>query len=136
VKNPTRCNNVSKFLLFLILNEAQRVSGDTSPIIRSLKLHKQPLVLHTWKVVGRAVVGRGQVAYLFLILNEAQRVSGDTPPIIRSLKLHKQPLVLRTWKIVGRAVVGRCQVAYLTTSNNCTSDNLPRLQNQRLLVQF
>ena len=57
-KNPTRCNSVSTFLLFLILNEAQRVSGDTLPIIRSLKLHKQPLVLHTWKVVGRC-----QVAY-------------------------------------------------------------------------
>ena len=27
------------------------------------KLHTQPLVLHTWKVVGRAVVGRCQVAY-------------------------------------------------------------------------
>jgi hypothetical protein len=34
-----------KILLFLILNEAQHVSGDTPPIIRSLKLHKQPLVL-------------------------------------------------------------------------------------------
>jgi len=33
------------------LYEAQHVSGDTSPIIRSLKLHKQPLVLHKWKVV-------------------------------------------------------------------------------------
>jgi len=42
-------------LLFLILNEAQHVSDDTPPIIRSLKLHKQPLVLHAWKVVGRAV---------------------------------------------------------------------------------
>jgi hypothetical protein len=50
-----------KILLFLILNEAQHVSGDTPPIIRSLKLHKQPLVLHTWKVVGRAVVGRAVV---------------------------------------------------------------------------
>jgi len=51
-------------LLFLILNEAQHVSGDTPPIIGSLKLHKQPLVLHIpWKVVGRAVVGRCQVAY-------------------------------------------------------------------------
>jgi len=40
-----------KILLFLILNKAQQVSGDTPPIIRSLKLHKQPLVLHTWKVV-------------------------------------------------------------------------------------
>jgi len=45
-----------KLLLFPILNEAQPVSGDTPPIIRSLKLHKQPLVLHTWKVVGRVVV--------------------------------------------------------------------------------
>jgi hypothetical protein len=38
-KTPTRCNSVSKFLLFLILNEAQHVSGDTPPIIRSFKLH-------------------------------------------------------------------------------------------------
>jgi hypothetical protein len=28
------------------LNEAQHVSGDTPPIIRSLKLHWQPLVFH------------------------------------------------------------------------------------------
>jgi len=50
-----------KILLFLILNKAQHVSGDTQPIIRSLKLHKQPLVLHTWKVAGRAVIGRCQI---------------------------------------------------------------------------
>ena len=37
-KNPTRCNSVSKFII-LYLYEAQHVSGDTSPIIRSLKLH-------------------------------------------------------------------------------------------------
>ena len=73
---------------------------------------------------------------LIPILNEAQHVSGDTPPIIRSLKLHRQPLVLHTRKVVRRGVVGRCQVGYLTRSNNCTSDNLPRIQNQRLLVQF
>jgi len=41
-----------KIVLFLILNEAQHVSGYTPPIIRSLKLHKQP-----------AVFGRCQVAY-------------------------------------------------------------------------
>ena len=52
-----------KILLFLILNKAQHVSGDTPPIIRSLKLHKQPTVLDMWRVVGRAVVGRCQVAY-------------------------------------------------------------------------
>jgi len=51
--------------IFIIpyLYEAQHVSGDTPPIIRSLKLHKQPLVSHTLEVVGRAGVGRCQVAY-------------------------------------------------------------------------
>jgi hypothetical protein len=49
-------------LSFLILNEAQRVSGDTPPIIMSLKLHKKPLALNTWKVVGHAAVGHCQVA--------------------------------------------------------------------------
>jgi hypothetical protein len=33
------------------LYETQHVSGDTPPIIRSLKLHWKPLVFHTWKVV-------------------------------------------------------------------------------------
>ena len=40
------------------LYEAQHVSGDTPPIIRSLKLLWQPLVFHTWKVVGRVAGGR------------------------------------------------------------------------------
>ena len=58
-KNPTRCNSLSKFIISY-LYEAQHVSGDTPPIIRNLKLHKQPLVLHTWKVVGRVVARRCQ----------------------------------------------------------------------------
>jgi len=33
------------------LCEAQHVLGDTPPIIINLKLHWQPLVFHTWKVV-------------------------------------------------------------------------------------
>jgi len=45
------------------LYKAQHVSGDTPPIIRSLKLHWQPLIFHTWKVVGRVVGGRCQAAY-------------------------------------------------------------------------
>jgi hypothetical protein len=56
-KNPTRCTSVSKFII-PYLYEAQHVSGDTPPIIRSLKLHWQPLVFHTWKVIGRVVGGR------------------------------------------------------------------------------
>jgi len=39
------------------LYEAQHVSGDAPPIIRSLKLHWQPMVLYTWKVVGCVVGG-------------------------------------------------------------------------------
>ena len=40
--------------IFIIpyLYKAQHVSGDTPPIIRSLKLHWQLLVFHKWKVVG------------------------------------------------------------------------------------
>jgi len=40
------------------LYKAQHVSGEIPPIIRSLKLHWQPLVFHTWNVVGCVAVGR------------------------------------------------------------------------------
>jgi len=44
------------------LYEAQHVSGGTPPIIRSLKLHWQPLlVFYTWKAVGRVVGGQRAV---------------------------------------------------------------------------
>jgi len=59
-KNPTRCNSVSIFIISYSY-EAQHVSGDTPLIIRSLKL--QPLVLHTWKVVGLVVAGSCQAEY-------------------------------------------------------------------------
>jgi len=55
-KNPTKCKSVSKCII-PYLYEAQHVSGDTPPIIRSLKLHSQPLVLHTCMDVGRVVAG-------------------------------------------------------------------------------
>jgi hypothetical protein len=42
------------------LYKAQHVSGAPPPIIRTLKLHYQPLVLHMWGVVGRVVCGRCQ----------------------------------------------------------------------------
>jgi len=40
--------------IFIIpyLCEAQHVSGDTPCIIRSQKVHWEPLVFHTWKVTG------------------------------------------------------------------------------------
>jgi len=46
------------------LYEAQHVSGDTPPTIRSLKLHRQPLVFHMWAAVGRVVGGRCQAQYV------------------------------------------------------------------------
>ena len=49
-----------KNVIIPYLYEAQHVSGDTPPIIRSLKLHWQSLVFYTWKVVGRVVGGRCQ----------------------------------------------------------------------------
>jgi hypothetical protein len=52
-----------KHFIILHLYEAQHVSGVTLPIIRSLKLYWQPLVLHTWKVVGRVVGGRCHAKY-------------------------------------------------------------------------
>jgi len=45
-EKPNKMQQCIKILLFLILNEAQHGSGDTLPIIRSLKLHQQPLVSH------------------------------------------------------------------------------------------
>jgi len=48
--------HVTKFIIHH-LYEPQHVSDDTPLIIRSLKLHWQPLGFHTWKVVGRVVGG-------------------------------------------------------------------------------
>jgi hypothetical protein len=45
------------------LYEAQHVSDDTPPIIRSLKLHWQPLIFHMWKVIGRVDSRRCQAQY-------------------------------------------------------------------------
>jgi hypothetical protein len=48
---------VYQIFIILYLYEAQHVLGDTLPIIRSLKLHYQRLVLRTWRVVRRVVAG-------------------------------------------------------------------------------
>jgi len=51
---------------------AQHVSGDTPPIIRSLKLHWQPLIFYTWKVVGHVFGGHCQAHnYIIPYLYEA-----------------------------------------------------------------
>jgi hypothetical protein len=70
-------------------------------------------------------------------LHEAQHVLGDTTPIIRSLKLHWQPLAFHTWKVVSTCSWWTLSgTLCLTTSTSYTSNNLPRMKNQRLPVQF
>jgi len=65
------------------LYEAHHVSDDTPPIIRSLKLHWQLLVFHTWKVVGRVVGGFCQA-----------QCAWQRPPTTR-------PTTFRVWKTRG-----------------------------------
>ena len=60
IKNIQQDAKIYQNFIIPYLYEAQHVSVDTPPIIRSLKLHWQPLVFHTWKVVGRVVGGRHQ----------------------------------------------------------------------------
>ena len=55
------------------LYEAQHVSGDMPPIIRSLKLHWQPLVLPLYRGDSRAVfvvgpAGRPKNCYIRLVI--------------------------------------------------------------------
>jgi hypothetical protein len=80
-----------------------------------------------------------QCIKMFIIpyLYEAQHVSGDTLPIIRSLKLHWQPLVFHKWKVVWTCSIWTLAgAACLPTSTNYTSNNLPRMKNQRMPVEF
>jgi hypothetical protein len=67
--------------IILYLCEAQHVSGDTPPIIRSLKLYWQPLVFHTWEVVGRVVGGCCQAEY----------VPNNVQPHIQQPSTYKKP---------------------------------------------
>jgi hypothetical protein len=60
VKKSNKMQQCIKIFIISYLHENQHVSGDTPPIIRSLKLHWQPLAFHTWKVVGSVVGGRCQ----------------------------------------------------------------------------
>ena len=53
-----QCPPTTNFIIPYLYG-AQHVSGDTPSIIRSLKLHWQPLVFYTWKVAGHVVGGHG-----------------------------------------------------------------------------
>jgi len=76
---------------------AQSVSGASTPIIRSLQLHSQSLVL-PWNVVVAALLVLVE-KFITWHLRSAQRVSGASTPIIRSLQLRSESLVL-PWNVV------------------------------------
>jgi len=63
IKKIQQVATVYQNFIIPYLYEAQHVSGDTPPNIRSLKLYWQSLVFHTWKGVGRVVGGRCQAQY-------------------------------------------------------------------------
>jgi hypothetical protein len=62
-----QCIKILLFHIYMKLN----MFWSTPPIIRSLKLHCQLLVLHMWKVVGR-VVGRRQAQPLCYVREHLQ----------------------------------------------------------------
>ena len=105
------------------LSEAQHVSGDTLPIIRSLKLNWQHLVFHTWKVVERVVGGRCQ----------AQCAGCWTCSWWTKLAASGFSYVEGCWMCSWWTLSG---TLCLTMSTNYTSNNLPHMKNQRLPVQF
>ena len=149
------------------LYKAQHVSGDIPSIIRSLKLHWQLLVFHTWKVVGRVVGGRFQAHCAwqhppttrpttfhvwktrgcqcsFRLQVMCSALSHTVPDNIHQLHV-QQPSTYETpeaasavlgswWRAVCKH--GIVKLLCLTTSTNYTSNNLPRMKNQRLPVQF
>jgi hypothetical protein len=59
------------------LYEAQHVLCDTLPIIRSLKLQWQPLIFHTWKVIGRIVGGCCQAQYELCLITSTNYTSNN-----------------------------------------------------------
>ena len=46
-----KMQHYQNFVIIPYLYEAQHVSGDTPPIIRSLKPHWQPLVFYMWRLL-------------------------------------------------------------------------------------
>jgi hypothetical protein len=69
----------TKLFIIPCLHEAQHISGNTPPIIRSLKLHWQPLAFHTWKVVGRRVGGPCQAEKSLCLTTSTNHMPNNLP---------------------------------------------------------
>ena len=110
--NPTRCNNVSKFLLFHIYMKFNMFGRHTTH-------HQEPKT---------ALAASGFSCVECCLVDAVRHTVPDnvhqlhTPPIIRSLKLHWQPLVFHTWKVVWTCSWWTLSgTVCLTTSTNYTS---------------
>ena len=138
-------------ILFHIYYVAHIASGDTPLITRSLKLHWQPLLFHTWKVVGSVsgVKNRAKIFGSGNIVRTCNSVSKYYySPFIwsstcfgRNTAHHQEPKTALAAS--GFAYVEGCWTCNwwtlsgtLTMSTSYTSNNLPLMKKQRLPVQF
>jgi hypothetical protein len=62
-RKPQQDATVYQFFIILYFKLSLSCFGRHTAHHQEPKLHKKLLVLHTWKAVGRAAVGRCQVAY-------------------------------------------------------------------------
>jgi hypothetical protein len=85
IKNIHQDAALHQNFIISYLYKTQHVSGDTSPIIRNLKLHWQPLVFLTWKVVGHVVGGRCQAHTVVHQLHVQQPSTYETPEAVSAV---------------------------------------------------
>ena len=103
---------------------AQHVSGDTPPIIRSLKLHWHPLVFHTWKVVGRVAGGRCQAQYV--VMHILLMMGGVSPETCWASYKYG---IIKFWYSVASCWI----FLYKNNSIPCRRHNSPKLRSYRCI---
>jgi hypothetical protein len=130
IEKPNKMQQFIKVLLYLILKEAQHVSGDRPPIIRGQNCTSSLWFLHNTVEVCWTFVRKRMLPKTSNYFKWSSTCFG------RHATHHQEPKTTQAasgfciilWKVVRRAVVGRLSgsVCNLKMSNNCKSDNLPQ----------